>query len=142
MKKIIAIIFILLGVLIILYPKISNIIEEKNQTEVIKEYQNKIEKTNDEEKNKAYKKANKYNEMLSVGEENFYNEYNDILNLENDGVMAYIEIPKISVYLPIYHGTESEVLKKRNRSFTKYFAASWRKYYTYSFDWPYRIHKV
>ena len=111
MKKIIAIIFILLGVLIILYPKISNIIEEKNQTEVIKEYQNKIEKTNDEEKNKAYKKANKYNEMLSVGEENFYNEYNDILNLENDGVMAYIEIPKISVYLPIYHGTESEVLK-------------------------------
>ena len=52
MKKIIAIIFILLGVLIILYPKISNIIEEKNQTEVIKEYQNKIEKTNDEEKNK------------------------------------------------------------------------------------------
>ena len=48
MKKIIAIIFILLGVLIILYPKISNIIEEKNQTEVIKEYQNKIDKTNDE----------------------------------------------------------------------------------------------
>ena len=111
MKKIIAIIFILLGVLIILYPKISNIIEEKNQTEVIKEYKNKIEKTNDEEKNKAYKKANKYNEMLSVGEESFYNEYNDILNLENDGVMAYIEIPKISVYLPIYHGTESEALK-------------------------------
>ena len=111
MKKIIAIIFILLGVLIILYPKISNIIEEKNQTEVIKEYQNKIEKTNDEEKNKEYEKANKYNEMLSVGEESFYNEYNDILNLENDGVMAYIEIPKISVYLPIYHGTESEVLK-------------------------------
>ena len=34
MKKIIAIIFILLGVLIILYPKISNIIEEKNQTEI------------------------------------------------------------------------------------------------------------
>ena len=57
MKKIIAIIFILLGVLIILYPKISNIIEEKNQTEVIKEYKNKIEKTNDEEKNKAYKKG-------------------------------------------------------------------------------------
>ena len=68
MKKIIAIIFILLGVLIILYPKISNIIEEKNQTEVIKEYQNKIEKTNDEEKNKEYEKANKYNEMLSLGE--------------------------------------------------------------------------
>lgn len=56
MKKIIAIIFILLGVLIILYPKISNIIEEKNQTEVIKEYKIKIEKTNDEEKTKHTKK--------------------------------------------------------------------------------------
>ena len=46
MKKIIAIIFILLGVLIILYPKISNIIEEKNQTEVIKEYKKSLEVKN------------------------------------------------------------------------------------------------
>lgn len=80
--------------------------------------------------------------MLSVGEESFYNEYNDILNLENDGVMAYIEIPKISVYLPIYHGTESEVLKNGIGHLQNTSATSWRKYYTYSFDWTYRIHKV
>lgn len=111
MRRIIAIIFIITGILLIFYPKISNIIEVRSQTEIIKEYQNKIEKTNEEEKYKEYEKAKLYNEKLSSGEENIYNEYSSILNLNNDGIMAYIEIPKISVYLPIYHGTESEVLK-------------------------------
>ena len=111
MRRIIAIIFIITGILLIFYPKISNIIEVRSQTEIIKEYKNKIEKTNEEEKYKEYEKAKLYNEKLSSGEENIYNEYSSILNLNNDGIMAYIEIPKISVYLPIYHGTESEVLK-------------------------------
>lgn len=127
MRKIIAIIFIIAGILLIFYPQISNIIEVRNQAEIIKEYQNKIKKTDNEEKYKEYEKAKMYNEMLSVGKENIYNEYNSILNIEKDGVMAYIEISKITLNLPIYHGTESEVLKKRNRSFIKYFITNWRK---------------
>ena len=31
---------------------------------------------------------------------------------QTDGMMGYIEIPKIGVYLPIYHGTTSEVLEE------------------------------
>ena len=37
-------------------------------------------------------------------------EYNAPLNI--NGVMGYIDIPKIDVYLPVYHGTSAEVLKK------------------------------
>ena len=37
-------------------------------------------------------------------------EYNALLNI--NGVMGYIDIPKIDVYLPVYHGTSAEVLKK------------------------------
>jgi len=36
----------------------------------------------------------------------------NILNLNRDGVMGYISIPKIDIKIPIYHGTSSEVLSK------------------------------
>ena len=39
-------------------------------------------------------------------------EYENLLNLSNNGVMASIEIPKIDVNLPIYHGTSDVVLHK------------------------------
>lgn len=39
-------------------------------------------------------------------------EYNKCLNLNNDGMMGYISIPKIDVKLPIYHSTDNEVLQK------------------------------
>lgn len=38
--------------------------------------------------------------------------YQDVLNVDGDGVMGYIEIPKIDVSLPIYHGTSEEALEK------------------------------
>ena len=34
------------------------------------------------------------------------------LNLAGDGMMGYIEIPEIDIYLPIYHGVSEEVLSK------------------------------
>jgi sortase A len=37
-------------------------------------------------------------------------EYNSKLDIAEDGLMSYIEIPSIDVYLPIYHGTDSDVL--------------------------------
>ena len=38
--------------------------------------------------------------------------YEEVLNINHDGVMAYIDIPKINTFLPIYHGTSDEVLNK------------------------------
>ena len=38
--------------------------------------------------------------------------YDSILNYNKNGVMGFIDIPKIDVYLPIYHGTSNEVLEK------------------------------
>ncbi|MCF2621611.1 class C sortase [Collinsella tanakaei] len=39
-------------------------------------------------------------------------EYERVLNLGGDGVMATITIPKIHVELPVYHGTSDEALQK------------------------------
>ena len=38
--------------------------------------------------------------------------YENALNVDGSGMMGYLEIPKIQVYLPIYHGTEDAVLAK------------------------------
>jgi len=38
-------------------------------------------------------------------------EYQSELNMDGTGIMGYINIPKIDVQLPIYHGTEESVLQ-------------------------------
>lgn len=110
-KSVIAIILIIIGIIILLYPKMSNYIEQKNQIEFIKEYKENISKMESTTKDEEYLKAEKYNEYLN-GLENKNSNYEEILNISKNGIMAYIEIPKISVYLPIYHGTKEDILKK------------------------------
>lgn len=46
------------------------------------------------------------------GEENFHDTYESLLNSAGDGIMGMIEIPKLKLNLPIYHGTSEEVLQK------------------------------
>lgn len=119
---IISIIFILGGSGIFLYPNISNYFAEKNHIEVIRQYDEIITKTDEETLNKEWQKAQTYNENLSgepvhdpfVAGSGYAlpDNYKDVLNISKDGIMAYIEIPKISVNLPIYHGTNEEALSK------------------------------
>ncbi|MCD7767083.1 MAG: sortase, partial [Lachnospiraceae bacterium] len=49
-------------------------------------------------------------EELSAAEKDTL--YQSLLNLAGDGIMGYLSIPKIDVYLPIYHGTGTEELQK------------------------------
>lgn len=119
---IISIIFIILGVGIFLYPSISNYLAEKNHIDIIRNYDDLIVKIDEEKINEEKEKAKIYNENLSgdpvhdpfvIGSGYALPEnYKEVLNVGDDGVMGYVEIPKISVYLPIYHGTSDEVLEK------------------------------
>lgn len=119
---IIALIFILGGSGIFLYPTISNKIAEKEHVEAIRNYDEIIGKTNDQILNEELKKAQFYNENLSGDPVHdpfvkgsgyaLPENYKEVLNISKDGIMAYVEIPKISVYLPIYHGTSEDVLEK------------------------------
>ena len=38
--------------------------------------------------------------------------YENLLNIRGDGIMGYVEIPKIDVNLPIYHGTGDDSLDR------------------------------
>lgn len=127
--KIISAIFIILGIFIVCYPKICEVIAEKD--ECIKKYQEEISNKEKDDLKLEFEKANLYNRILS-GEitGKICERYEDILNLANDGIMSYIEIPKISVKLPIYHGTQSEDMKKGVRSYRKNIISNWRKFNT------------
>ena len=90
------------------------------QNNTISTYESKVKHTDKAKINEQIQKAHNYNDMLfqtmgaSVGDINTDilsdESYENILNLTGKGIMGSIEIPKIGVDLPIYHGTSDDVL--------------------------------
>ena len=121
--RIILIVGFCAGLIISLYPLISNIYSRRNQMDVIDKYQEGVEKIDKLEMINELELANAYNRQLNqaivltdpfdpnaidMADDVYY----DILNYTDDGVMAYINIPKIDINLPIYHGTDNEHMLK------------------------------
>lgn len=123
-QKIIPILIVLLGFALLSYPFISNYMFEKSAGSTIESYKKQSKTYDQKQKDKAFQEAKEYNEDLtksavqltdpfkakkSDGETMIYN---NILNLDHSGIMGYLEIPCISVNLPIYHGTDAEILER------------------------------
>lgn len=124
MKKLLSvggfILLILVGFGLLFYPDISNWLGEQNHAKAIQEYDVTIADRNTRQREAERQKAREYNDALSgttirdpfipgsgaVLPEN----YASVLNIK--GTIGYINIPKINVNLPIYHGTSEEVLNK------------------------------
>ena len=115
-----AILFLLAGAAVFLYPVISNLAAEHNQARVVQSYDQTLEETDSEELQKQWALAEEYNENLNgdpvhdpfVPGSGYVlpKNYEEVLNI--GGVMCYLEIPKIDLRLPVYHGTSEEVLEK------------------------------
>ncbi|MEI3510366.1 MAG: class C sortase [Anaerostipes sp.] len=118
------ILIILFGFALLSYPFISNYMFEKSAGSTIKSYEKQAKTYDQKQKEQAFRKAEEYNKDLiksvvqltdpfkvkkSNGETLIYN---NILNIDHSGVMGYLEIPCISVNLPIYHGTDAEILER------------------------------
>ena len=113
-----------IGIVIMLYPAVSSIINAKNQSQVIDGYVEKVESFSDGRIESLWKQAVQYNKKLKnstvVMTDPFdeeavkitSQEYEDTLNIDETGLMAFIDISKIGVHLPIYHGTGESVLAK------------------------------
>lgn len=112
----------LLGLVLCAYPLISSIYERQHQQSAVSTYQKEIEKMDTNKLDQELADAKKYNEMLwqlhgivvdSIQEDVLSeSNYNSLLNFSSSsyGMMGTLSIPKISVNLPIYHGTSDEVL--------------------------------
>lgn len=101
---------------LLLYPLIGELISEKYHSDVETTYTTAIEDTDDAELAVQRKAAEQYNAMLSGaaitegGASAPPLAYAEQLTV--GGVMAYVDIPPIGVYLPVQHGTGAETLEK------------------------------
>lgn len=119
-------ILFLAGLSLLLYPYISNKWNNYRQSKLISSYDEVVaqeEAAGTIDYEAEWAKAHAYNEALlpSILPDSFAvadasegadEEYMSCLNLAGDGMMGYIEIPKINVKIPIFHTTEDEVLQK------------------------------
>ena len=111
----------LTGLSVLLYPTISDYINEKNSSRAIANYDVAIEQMEEEDYTKEWESAIAYNEYLAefdnlsvaaiVEEEREDKLYDNLLNITGNGIMASIKIPSVKINLPIYHGTAEAVLQ-------------------------------
>lgn len=106
------------GLFLMLYPTVSDLINTRNQSQVISVHESAVEAIPKDERTQMLALAQEYNKALAEKGDSawFLSEYEKgvyqhVLNPFGNGIMGYIEIPKIEVRLPIYHGLEDVVLQ-------------------------------
>ena len=116
------------GLGLLLYPFVSDIINQRAQSQTVKVLENRVRATPDRRLESEKKKAEAYNRRLLQGTSQVTDpfdpntvspsdiEYDDTLNLNGDGVMGELIIPKISVDLPILHRTVDASLTRGGRA--------------------------
>lgn len=123
-RKILYTLIILSGVALLLYPWISNWLYQSQADSKVNVYHEKVEQMGDTERETELKRAEDYNRNLNQAQVTLTDpfiadqqqeaeglEYDSLLNLSGNGMMGYIEIPAISVNLPVYHGTAASTLE-------------------------------
>lgn len=109
-------IMFIVGLSVLLYPAISEYINSKHASRVISEYNEKLSESSEDELEAVFAKADAYNKRLSDNPDAFFDPsmisgYEDTLDITGTGIMGYIDIDRINVELPIYHGIAREVLQ-------------------------------
>ena len=114
-NTIIMIILFFIGLLTLFYPTLSNYYNEKMESKTIYNYENIIDSYDFNKFKEIKDNAIKYNKDLSKLSDPLidYKEiknYENILNVNDEGMMGYLSIDKIRVEIPIYHGTSNDTL--------------------------------
>nr|WP_298763306.1 class C sortase [uncultured Ruminococcus sp.] len=115
---IIGIIFMTASLCFVLYPSVSNAVNSFFAASTINNYAANLDSISAPDRSQYLSAAAEYNNNLSELVNGFTYDvdsvidgYDDILNF-GDGLIGYIDISKINVKLPIYHGDEDKVLEK------------------------------
>ncbi len=117
------IIGLMIGAGILFYPTISSQWNKYRDSRLISEYSHKVDSYSEDQYKEVWDSAKAYNDQHSTNfimdafDENtedyiLTHPYDTLLNPLGDYVMGYIEIPKIDIRLPIYHGVGTEALEK------------------------------
>lgn len=108
---------LLVGLSLLLYPTISNCWNSFHQSKTIATYMETVAEMDDSDYEGMWREAQAYNTALPRDQGRFQlseeekQVYEGLLRVSDDGIMGYVEIPSINVELPIYHGTDEEILQ-------------------------------
>ena len=111
------ILIMIIGALIIAYPSFSDWWNSFHQTRAIASYVDAVANLNKEDYERMFAEAEAYNKTLIDKSDRYHlseeekKEYEKILDVTGTGIMGYVEIPKIHISYPIYHGTDEAVLQ-------------------------------
>ena len=122
-KAIAAMVLLLIGIGLVSYPFLGSFLSRLTQSQAIDGYLSDVASEDTLEMEAQIQQARDYNQRLlnssAVMTEPFSMEsfqdalegYDDILKINDTGIMGYLDIPSISVHLPIYHGTGTYALQ-------------------------------
>lgn len=116
----------LFGLSILVYPLFANVWNNYRDEQLFQAYLHLSEQENGEETvdySQLWQDAWDYNDDLQplilpdsfIAAQKPYTKdeaYTNCLNLTGDGIMGYVYVPKITIRVPIYHSTDTEVLEK------------------------------
>lgn len=108
---------LLVGLGFILYPTVSNYINELHSSKNVAGYLNETSTMSEEEIQQEFKRADDFNKSLvkSVNRwrmtNELFDEYNKVLNIDGTGIMSVLTIPKLDIKMSVYHGTSDTVLQ-------------------------------
>lgn len=120
MKKnkstIILILVFFVGLSVMLYPTISDYVNQRNQSRAVASYAQDVDTMTDADYSAYFDAADAFNAQVAANENALFRPdqlsgYNETLDITGTGIMGYITIEKIGVELPIYHGTDDSVLQ-------------------------------
>ncbi len=124
-RKILAVGIFIIGLGLLMYPIIGNVINVLRQNSVQAEYSEMVEQMDSDTKEQIKSEAEEYNRKLAdreiyepetdedsaILDSDDSTGYNSTMNVGSD-VIAFIKIPKINIELPVFHGTAAVTLEK------------------------------
>lgn len=117
LSTIILVLIFFIGLSLLLYPTVSDYWNSLHQSRAIATYAEQVAEIDDDVYARIWAEAKAYNATLLEKGNTFVMtdeekaEYEQLLNVSENGIMGYIEIPSINCSLPIYHGTDEAELQ-------------------------------
>lgn len=122
-QTLLAVLIVCAGIVMLGYPWFSNWLYSHSVDSEVKVYEEQAEEIDSSEKEAIIEQAIQYNnelaqsrvaltdpfEAAAEGTESDI-KYEETLSLDDSGLMCFVDIPKIDVYLPVYHGTGNSAL--------------------------------
>ncbi len=117
-STVITVLVFIAGLCVLLYPTFADLWNQARQNSLIDSYEETVSQADASDTSAMWEEAKAYNASLDPSFRDAFtgqqldagDAYWGLLDPLGTGVMGYVQIPKIGVKLPIYHGTSESVL--------------------------------